>query len=104
MTDTELTRDEAINLADELGYELYRAEDVLAFIREQLDSATGPIEPTEIRKWLDRSACLRAGPHTGPSADGLVRILRHARVSVLQQAFRELGWNIDFELTEGDPE
>jgi hypothetical protein len=96
----ELTRDEAINLADELGSQLYQAEDRLAFIREQADAATGPIDPAELVRWTNRAACMRAEPANGPSVESIVRMLRGSRMSVLQAAFRDLGWPLTFELVE----
>lgn len=98
----ELTREDAIAEMERLATELYRAEDLIAFIREQLDQTAEPIEPIQLRQWLNYTGCAHGEPHVGPSADSLVRMLRHARVSTLQQAFRELGWSMDFELAEGE--
>jgi hypothetical protein len=100
---SELTRADAISLADELGSQLYQAEDRLAFIREQADAATGPIDPAELVRWTNRAYCMRVDPADGPSAESVVRMLRDSRVSVLQAAFRELGWRIDFQLAEEKP-
>ena len=58
MTD-ELTRDEATALADDLGNQLYRAEDRIAFVREMLASRTEPVEPTKVLAWLDHQHCAR---------------------------------------------
>jgi hypothetical protein len=99
----ELTREDATNLADELGSQLYQAEDRLAFTREQADAATGPIDPAELVRWTNRAACMRVDPADGPSVESVVRMLSASRVSVLQAAFRELGWRIDFQLAEEKP-
>lgn len=101
---TELTREEAVELADDLGYRLYLAEDRLAFVREMLDRHTGPLDANQVRAWLDRPACMHSGSDEGPSVQTVVRILRHAKVSVLQRAHRELGWALEIgaeESTDG---
>lgn len=104
MTDLpELTREDAIAEMERLAAELYHAEDLVAFIREQLEAATGPIEPAQLRQWLNYTDCAHAEPHTGPTGESLARILRQTRISALQQALRELGWKLDFELTEEQP-
>lgn len=58
--DPELTREEAIALADDLGLQLYRAEDRVAFVREQLTGRTEPVEPATVLVWLDHEHCPRA--------------------------------------------
>ena len=58
--DAELTHEEALELADELGQELYRAEDRIAFVREMLDQQTAPVAVERVRAWLDRPVCPRA--------------------------------------------
>jgi len=56
----ELTRDEAIALADDLGQQLYRAEDRIAFVREMLTGRTEPVDPAPVLAWLDHQHCARA--------------------------------------------
>lgn len=56
----ELTRDEAIALADELGQQLYRAQDRVAFVREMLAGRAEPVDPTIVIAWLDHQHCHRA--------------------------------------------
>jgi len=57
--DEELTRDEAVSLADDLGQQLYRAEDRVAFVREMLASRTEPVTPATVLAWLDHQHCPR---------------------------------------------
>ena len=59
MTDDELTREEAVALADDLGNQLYRAEDRLAFVREMLAGRTEPVAPATVLAWLDHQHCSR---------------------------------------------
>jgi hypothetical protein len=59
--DPELTVQEARALADELGADLYRAQDRLAFIDELLDAAerdgTTTVDISRVRGWLDGPQC-----------------------------------------------
>lgn len=59
--DPELTAQEARDLADELGTELYRAQDRLAFIAECCDAAeqdgTTTVDISRVRGWLDGPKC-----------------------------------------------
>ena len=57
--DPELTRQEAVALADDLGLQLYRAEDRIAFIREMLADRADPVEPATVLAWLDHQHCAR---------------------------------------------
>lgn len=61
-TDTELTADEARNLVSELGIDLYRAQDALAFVSECCDIADHeqrPVTTTNVREWLKGVRCGR---------------------------------------------
>lgn len=55
----ELTRDEAIALSDDLGQQLYRAQDRVAFVREMLTDRTGTVDVTDVLAWLDHQHCPR---------------------------------------------
>lgn len=59
----ELTAEEARNLATELGIDLYRAQDRLAFIAECLDAADEDgittLDVARVRRWLDGPKCGR---------------------------------------------
>lgn len=58
----ELTADEARALADDLGLQLYRAEDALAFVGECCDIADReqrPITTADVREWLKGARCGR---------------------------------------------
>jgi hypothetical protein len=60
--DTELTADEARDLADELSIDLYRAQDALAFVGECCDIADReqqPITTGDVREWLKGARCGR---------------------------------------------
>lgn len=57
MSDPELTREEAIALADNFALLLYRAQDRVAFVREMLASRTEPVEPATVLAWLDHQHC-----------------------------------------------
>ncbi len=61
-TPAELTADEARNLVDELGLDLYRAQDALAFVGECCDIAEReqrPITAGDVREWLKGARCGR---------------------------------------------
>jgi hypothetical protein len=60
MTDPELTREEAIELADDLSLQLYRAQDRIGFVREMLTGRTGTVEGADVLTWLDHQHCPRA--------------------------------------------
>lgn len=56
----ELTREELQNLADEQGQDLYRARDLLAFVREMCDAADAngsPVTTERVRGWLAYTGC-----------------------------------------------
>ncbi len=60
--DTELTAEEARALVDELGTDLYRAQDALAFVAECCDIADRkgrPVTTTDVRTWLKGARCGR---------------------------------------------
>lgn len=60
--DAELTAEEARALADDLGTQLYRAEDALAFVGECCDIADReqrPITTAQVREWLKGARCGR---------------------------------------------
>lgn len=60
--DGELTAEEARDLADDLGTQLYRAEDALAFVGECCDIADRegqPITTAQVREWLKGARCGR---------------------------------------------
>ncbi|MEV6547957.1 HIT domain-containing protein [Streptomyces sp. NPDC051597] len=66
----ELTAEEARALADELGTDLYRAQDALAFVAECCDIAdrnTRPITTADVREWLKGARCGRQ-----LAADGVI--------------------------------
>lgn len=61
-TEPELTADEARALVDELGTELYRAQDALAFVGECCDIADREqraITTADVREWLKGARCGR---------------------------------------------
>ncbi|MCX4622822.1 hypothetical protein ACF09G_12965 [Streptomyces albogriseolus] len=61
-TDPELTAEEARTLADELGLQLYRAQDALAFVAECCDIADReqrPVTTADVREWLKGARCGR---------------------------------------------
>lgn len=62
MTDDlpELTREDAIEAMQDMAYDLYRAQDRIGFVREMLETHTGPLTAEEVRGWLDRPVCSRA--------------------------------------------
>lgn len=56
----ELTREELQMLVDEQGQDLYRAQDLIDFIREmcdQRDAAGTPITTADVRNWLGYTGC-----------------------------------------------
>jgi hypothetical protein len=60
--DAELTAQEARDLADDLGLQLYRAEDALAYVTECCDIADREAEPVttaRVREWLKGAQCAR---------------------------------------------
>lgn len=60
--DEELTAQEARDLADELGTELYRAQDALAFVEECCvisDREQQPVTTADVREWLKGARCGR---------------------------------------------
>lgn len=60
--DTELTADEARDLADELGIDLYRAQDALAFVGECCaiaDREKRAVTTADVREWLKGARCGR---------------------------------------------
>ena len=59
-TAPELTREELQDLVDDLGRQAYRAEDVLAFVREMCDAADrdgSPVTTERVRGWLAYTGC-----------------------------------------------
>lgn len=73
--DSELTAVEARALADELGYDLYRAQDALAFVAECCDIAdreARPVTTRHVREWLKGARCGRQLVADGviPGSDG----------------------------------
>jgi hypothetical protein len=85
--DPELTRDEAVALADDLGLQLYRAEDRVAFVREQLTGRTQPVEPATVLAWLDHEHCPRAESEQQQIAR--LAALAEARQHVIERMARE---------------
>lgn len=60
--DPELTADEARALVDELGLDLYRAQDTLAYVHEWcdlVDREQRPITTGDVREWLKGDRCTR---------------------------------------------
>ena len=57
----ELTREELQQLADSNAADAYLAWDRIDFVRECLATATGPVDPDTVRRWLDRPICMRTG-------------------------------------------
>lgn len=58
----ELTAEEARGLAEDLGYQLYRAQDALAFVGECCDIADRerrPVTTADVREWLKGARCGR---------------------------------------------
>ncbi|MBE4735741.1 ParB N-terminal domain-containing protein [Streptomyces caniscabiei] len=58
----ELTAEEARDLAEDLGYQLYRAQDALAFVGECCDIADReqrPVTTADVREWLRGARCGR---------------------------------------------
>jgi hypothetical protein len=58
----ELTAEEARDLAEDLGYQLYRAQDALAFVGECCDIADRerrPVTTADVREWLKGARCGR---------------------------------------------
>lgn len=56
----DLTREELQGLVDDLGQQAYRAEDVLAFVREMCDAADAdgsPMTTARVRSWLGYTGC-----------------------------------------------
>lgn len=56
----ELTRDELQDLVDEQGADLYKARDLIAFVREMCDSADrdgSPVTTERVRTWLAYTGC-----------------------------------------------
>ncbi|MGW5352222.1 hypothetical protein ACWERV_17135 [Streptomyces sp. NPDC004031] len=78
----ELTADEARQVADDLGRELYAAQDALAFVREMCDIADRdhrPVTTADVRAWLDGPKCARQTGlviHDEPTTDTLLAKLR----------------------------
>jgi len=77
---SELTADEARDLADELGLDLYRAQDALAFVGECCDIADReqrPITTADVREWLKGARCTRqiATDTSGPARGILASVL-----------------------------
>lgn len=70
----ELTAEEARALVDDLGLQLYRAEDAIAFVGECCDIADReqqPVTTAHVREWLKGAQCARqAGLVLGPDASG----------------------------------
>ncbi|MFJ1995287.1 hypothetical protein [Streptomyces asiaticus] len=74
--DADLTADEARALAERLGYDLFRAQDALAFVREMCDIADrhhAAITTADVRTWLkgpqyERQWAAEAQPDTGPDS------------------------------------
>jgi hypothetical protein len=76
----ELTAEEARSLADELGRELYQAQDALAYVAEMCDIADehrgkrgepATVTTTRVREWLKGAQCARqAGLILPPDALG----------------------------------
>ncbi|NUS89378.1 MAG: hypothetical protein HOY75_43435 [Streptomyces sp.] len=61
-TPAELTAEEARDLADDLGLELYRAQDALAFVEECCviaEREQRPITVADVREWLKGARCGR---------------------------------------------
>ncbi|MFE6634706.1 hypothetical protein ACFVFT_14785 [Streptomyces tendae] len=61
-TGAELTAEEARGLVDDLGLQLYRAQDALAFVGECCAIAEReqrPITPADVREWLKGAQCGR---------------------------------------------
>jgi hypothetical protein len=85
--DQELTRDEAIALADDLGRQLYRAEDRVAFVREMLASRTEPVDPATVLAWLNHQHC----PRVESEQQQIKRLtaLAEARQRVIERMARE---------------
>lgn len=71
MGDPELTAEEARALVDELGLDLYRAQDALAFVEECCaiaDRESRTITTADVREWLKGARCGRQLiSDTGPS-------------------------------------
>ncbi|MFJ7895944.1 hypothetical protein [Streptomyces anthocyanicus] len=66
----ELTAEEARDLADDLGLQLYRAQDALAFVEECCTIAEREqraITTAEVREWLKGAQCGRQLAASGPS-------------------------------------
>ena len=58
--DEELTREELQAMVDELGTDLYRAQDLIAFVREMCDAADAdgsPVTTERVRGWLGYTGC-----------------------------------------------
>ncbi|MEU1043916.1 hypothetical protein ABZ400_02015 [Streptomyces sp. NPDC005897] len=65
----ELTAEEARSLADDLGLQLYRAQDALAFVEECCDIADREqraITTADVREWLKGAQCGRQLAADGP--------------------------------------
>lgn len=73
--DLDLTAQEARDLATELGYNLYKAQDALAFVGECCDVADReqrPITTGDVRVWLKGARCGRQLAADSPKGTGLV--------------------------------
>lgn len=69
-TPDELTAEEARALVDDLGLDLYRAQDALAFVGECCDIADREqrtITTADVREWLKGARCGRQLPADGPA-------------------------------------
>lgn len=67
--ESELTAEEARALADDLGLQLYRAQDALAFVAECCTIAERdqrPITTADVREWLKGAQCGRQLAASGP--------------------------------------
>ncbi|CAL9647726.1 hypothetical protein [Streptomyces sp. enrichment culture] len=65
----ELTAEEARDLADDLGLQLYRAQDALAFVAECCniaDREQRTITTADVREWLKGAQCGRQLAASGP--------------------------------------
>jgi hypothetical protein len=61
-TEPELTAEEARDLANDLGLQLYRAQDALAFVEECCviaDREQKPVTTADVREWLKGARCGR---------------------------------------------
>jgi hypothetical protein len=85
--DTELTADEARDLVDELGLDLYRAQDALAFVAECCDIADReqrPITTANVREWLKGARCARQLAADAAARNGASSPLRQQLAAALR--------------------